>query len=129
MSTITLQLSSELKQQIISAASKQGIELNLFILNNLQGGFKAQLRSESPLANSLSTQPSPSSLLEECVCVEEIDGLRLFKFTETLQARLENLLLTNEINELSEQERAELDSLNELDRFFTYLNARLLAPQ
>jgi hypothetical protein len=72
---------------------------------------------------------SPSSLLDEGVCVEEIDGLRLFKFTETLQARLENLLLTNETNELSEQERAELDSLNELDRFFTYLNARLLSPQ
>jgi hypothetical protein len=72
---------------------------------------------------------SPSSLLDEDVCVEGIDGLRLFKFTETFQSRLENLLLTNETNELSEQERAELDSLNELDRFFTYLNARLLSPQ
>jgi hypothetical protein len=72
---------------------------------------------------------SPSSLLDEGVYVEEIDGLRLFKFTEILQARLENLLLIDETNELSGQERAELDSLNELDRFFTYLNARLLAPQ
>jgi hypothetical protein len=72
---------------------------------------------------------SPSSLLDEGVYVEEIDGLRLFKFTEILQARLENLLLIDETNELSGQERAELDSLNELDRFFTYLNARLLSPQ
>jgi hypothetical protein len=81
------------------------------------------------LANMIQVAISPSSLLDEGVCVEEIDGLRLFKFTETLQARLENLLVTNETNELSDQERAELDSLNELDRFFTYLNARLLAPQ
>jgi hypothetical protein len=45
---------------------------------------------------------SPSSLLDESVCVEEIDGLRLFKFTETFQSRLESLLITNETNALSE---------------------------
>jgi hypothetical protein len=71
---------------------------------------------------------SPSSLLDESVCVEEIDGLRLFKFTETFQARLESLLIANETNVLSEEERAELEGLSELDRFFTYLNARLLSP-
>jgi hypothetical protein len=71
---------------------------------------------------------SPSSLLDEGVCVEEIDGLRLFKFTETFQSRLESLLIVNETNALSEEERAELEGLNELDRFFTYLNARLLSP-
>jgi hypothetical protein len=71
---------------------------------------------------------SPSSLLDEGVCVEEIDGLRLFKFTETFQDRLETLLIANEANALSEEERAELEGLNELDRFFTYLNARLLSP-
>ena len=70
---------------------------------------------------------SPSSLLDEGVCVEEIDGLRLFKFTENLQSRLECLLMANETNELSETDRAELDGLVELDRFFTYLNARLLS--
>lgn len=67
-------------------------------------------------------------MLDEGVCVEEIDGLRLFKFTETFQARLESLLIANETNALSEEERAELEGLSELDRFFTYLNARLLSP-
>jgi hypothetical protein len=70
---------------------------------------------------------SPDSLLNEGICVEEIDGLRLFKFTEAFQTRLERLLTINETNELSPEERTELDGLNELDRFFTYLNARLLA--
>jgi hypothetical protein len=32
-------------------------------------------------------------------------------------ARLESLLVANETNELSEEERAELDGLSELDRF------------
>ena len=70
---------------------------------------------------------SPASLLDEAVCVEEVEGLRLFKFTEILQARLEALLEANERNALSEEDSVELTSLNELDRLFTYLNARLLA--
>jgi hypothetical protein len=71
---------------------------------------------------------SPASLLDEAVCVEDVEGFRLFKFTETLQARLEELLEANESNSLSEEDHVELTSLNELDRLFTYLNARLLAP-
>jgi DNA-binding IclR family transcriptional regulator len=35
----------------------------------------------------------------------------------------------NEADALTEEERLELRSLDELDRFFTYLNARLLAPK
>jgi hypothetical protein len=72
---------------------------------------------------------SPASLLDEGVRVEEIDGLRLFRFTEVFQARLETLLTGNETNALTDEERRELSSLDELDRFFTYLNARLLAPK
>jgi hypothetical protein len=72
---------------------------------------------------------SPASLLDEGVRVEEIDGLRLFRFTEAFQSRLETLLTGNETNALTDEERRELRSLDELDRFFTYLNARLLAPK
>jgi hypothetical protein len=72
---------------------------------------------------------SPASLLDEGVRVEEVDGLRLFRFTEAFQARLETLLTGNETNALTDEERRELNSLDELDRFFTYLNARLLAPK
>ena len=71
---------------------------------------------------------SPSTLLDEGICVEDIEGLRLFKFTEALQAKLEELLQKNELNALSSEEADELDSINELERFFTYLNAQLIAP-
>jgi hypothetical protein len=71
---------------------------------------------------------SPASLLDEGVLVEDVDGLRLFRFTETFQARLELLLAGNETNALADEERRELNSLDELDRFFTDLNARLLSP-
>ncbi len=71
---------------------------------------------------------SPSTLLDESICVEDIEGLRLFKFTEALQTKLEELLKKNELNALSSEEADDLDSINELERFFTYLNARLIAP-
>ena len=71
---------------------------------------------------------SPSTLLDEGICVEDIEGLRLFKFTEALQSKLEELLKKNELNTLSSEEVDELNSINELERFFTYLNARLIAP-
>ncbi len=40
MNTITLQLSSELEQQLLSAATEQGIEPDLYILNTLQERFQ-----------------------------------------------------------------------------------------
>lgn len=70
---------------------------------------------------------SPNSILDEGICVEDVNGLRLFKLTETLQAKLEALLKKNELNTLSTEELKELHNINELERFFTYLNARLLA--
>lgn len=69
---------------------------------------------------------SPSTLLDESICVENVEGMRLFKFTETFQRKLDALLEKNETSDLSSEELQELNSLNELGRFFTYLNARLL---
>lgn len=70
---------------------------------------------------------SPNTLLNEGIGVEEIEGFRLFKFTEMLQTKLETLLQKNELNTLSSEEAHKLDSLNELERFFSDLNARLIA--
>ena len=104
----------------------------VLVLSYLWGQLGLRCAKIEPIlqlvAKMIQVAISPASLLDEGVCVEEIDGLRLFKFTEAFQARLESLLTTNETNELSEEEKTELDGLNELDRFFTYLNARLLAP-
>ncbi len=72
---------------------------------------------------------NPASLLETGIRVEQVDQLSLFKFTDTLQARLEALLEKNETGALSSVEAAELEGIQELDRIFTYLNSRLIAQQ
>jgi hypothetical protein len=68
---------------------------------------------------------SPQSLLETGIRVEKIDDLRLFKFTDDLQEKLEELLVKNQTALLTTTEQEELDSISELDRLFTYLNSLL----
>lgn len=72
---------------------------------------------------------SPQSLLEKGIKVEKIDNLRLFKFTNELQCRLEDLLEKNKTGLLTPEEEAELNAIGELDRIFTYLNSLLVAQQ
>lgn len=70
---------------------------------------------------------TPQSLLETGIRVEKVDNLRLFKFTDELQSRLEDLLEKNKTGTLTLEESAELDAVGELDRIFTYLNSLLAA--
>jgi hypothetical protein len=70
---------------------------------------------------------SPQSLLETGIKVEKVDNLRLFKFTDELQLRLEDLLEKNKMGVLAPEEAAEFDAVGELDRIFTYLNSLLAA--
>jgi hypothetical protein len=72
---------------------------------------------------------SPQSLLETGIKVEKVDELRLFKFTDELQSRLEDLLAKNKTGSLTTEEEIELAGIGELDRIFTYLNSLLLAQQ
>jgi hypothetical protein len=72
---------------------------------------------------------SPQSLLETGIRVEKVDDLRLFKFTDDLQDKLEGLLEKNQVSMLTEIEQEELDSISELDRIFTYLNSLLVAQK
>jgi hypothetical protein len=72
---------------------------------------------------------SPQPLLETGIKVEKVDNLRLFKFTDELQTRLEELLEINETGALTPEEEAELNAIGELDRIFTYLNSLLVAQQ
>lgn len=70
---------------------------------------------------------TPQSLLETGIKVEKVNNLRLFKFTDELQSRLEDLLEKNKMGSLTPDEAAELDAVGELDRIFTYLNSLLAA--
>jgi hypothetical protein len=72
---------------------------------------------------------SLQSLLKTGIKVEKVDQLRLFKFSDELQSRLEDLLEKNKTGSLTLEAEAELNAIGELDRIFTYLNSLLVAEQ
>ncbi len=70
----------------------------------------------------------PSSLMHE-IQIEKVGTWNLFKFSESLQLRMENLLDKKKDDLLSPEDVAELDSIGELDRIFTHLNAMIAADR
>jgi hypothetical protein len=69
----------------------------------------------------------PSSWVESGIKLSKVRDLNLFKFTDELQTRLDNLSERKKSEELAEEEEAELAGILELDRIFTLLNARIIA--
>lgn len=69
----------------------------------------------------------PSSLMPAGLQVEEFGDIYLFRFTETLQTRLEELLEKSKADELTPEEAAEWSGISELSRIFTFINAQLAA--
>ena len=74
----------------------------------------------------VSTLNKPSSLIHE-ICIEQVDGWKLFKFSEPLQQRMEILLEKKKADQLLAKETEELDAIGELDRIFTHINAMMAA--
>ncbi len=74
----------------------------------------------------VTTLNKPSSLIHE-IRLEKVGDWNLFKFSESLQLRLESLLDKKKADQLTPNEIAELDSISELDRIFTHINAMLAA--
>jgi hypothetical protein len=74
----------------------------------------------------ISTLSKPSSLINE-ICLEKVDGWKLFKFSESLQQRMEILLDKKKADQLMAEEITELDAIGELDRIFTHINAMMAA--
>jgi hypothetical protein len=68
----------------------------------------------------------PSSFIHE-IRLEPVESWYLFKFSETLQLRMESLLDRKKADQLTLEEIAELDAISELDRIFTHMNAMLAA--
>jgi hypothetical protein len=68
----------------------------------------------------------PSSLVHE-ICLEQVEGWKLFKFSESLQKRMEILLEKRKADQLIADEVIELDTIGELDRIFTHINAMIAA--
>lgn len=74
----------------------------------------------------VTTLNKPSSLIHE-IQLEKVGDWNLFKFSESLQLRMESLLEKKKADRMTLDEIAELDSIGELDRIFTHINAMLAA--
>ncbi|NJL39113.1 MAG: hypothetical protein HC899_21955 [Leptolyngbyaceae cyanobacterium SM1_4_3] len=74
----------------------------------------------------VTTLNRPSSLIHE-IQLEKVDNLNLFKFSESLQLRMESLLEKKKADQINSDEITELDAIGELDRIFTHINAMLAA--
>lgn len=70
----------------------------------------------------------PSSLIGS-IKLEQVDRHSLFKFTDDLQLRMEQLLLNKKADNLTPDELAELEAIGELDQIFTHINAMLVAAK
>jgi hypothetical protein len=69
----------------------------------------------------------PSSWVESGIKISKVRNLNLFKFTDELQLRLDELSEKKKSGLVSLEEEAELAGILELDRIFTLLNARIIA--
>lgn len=74
----------------------------------------------------LTTLGRPSSLIHE-ICIEKVDNWNLFKFSESLQLRMESLLEKKKLDQLTPEEMIDLEAIGELDRIFTHINAMVAA--
>ena len=74
----------------------------------------------------VTTLNRPSALMHE-IRLEKVDNLDLFKFSESLQLRMESLLEKKKADQMTSDEITELDAIGELDRIFTHINAVLAA--
>ncbi|NET48295.1 MAG: hypothetical protein F6K09_06130 [Merismopedia sp. SIO2A8] len=69
----------------------------------------------------------PSALLPKGLCIQRINQLMLFKFTDEMGDRLQELLDKKKANTLSTSESLELETIGELDEIFSYINAVVAA--
>ena len=69
----------------------------------------------------------PSFWVESGITIKKVRNAYLFKFTDELQARLDDLSERKKSDTLTAEEEAELAGMLELDRIFTLLNAKVIA--
>ena len=69
----------------------------------------------------------PSFWVESGSTIKKVRNAYLFKFTDELQARLDDLSERKKSDTLSAEDAAELAGILGLDRIFTLLNARIIA--
>ncbi len=75
----------------------------------------------------MTTLLKPSTLIPTGIQAQQIDNLTLFKFTEELGDRLQDLLDRKKTDLLSAEESIELATIDELDEIFSYINGVIAA--
>jgi hypothetical protein len=75
----------------------------------------------------MDTLLKPSTFIPKGIRVEQINNLTLFKFTEELGDRLQDLLDRKKADLLSAEEALELATIGELDEIFSYINGIIAA--
>jgi hypothetical protein len=73
------------------------------------------------------TMVKPSSWVTTDIRLEKVHNLYLYKFSETLQNRLDDLNDRLKTNRITSDEQAELTGILDLDQIFTFLNAQIIA--
>jgi len=73
------------------------------------------------------TMVNPSSWVATGITIEKVRDRYLFKFSEELQNRLDDLNQRLKEDQLVEEERAELAGILELDQIFTLVNTKIIA--
>jgi hypothetical protein len=67
----------------------------------------------------------PSLLMRSGLQIRQVDDVFLFKFTDELHLRMEELLEKKKAGLLTPEEAAEYAGITELDRIFTLVNSQL----
>ncbi|NET58142.1 MAG: hypothetical protein F6K47_18905 [Symploca sp. SIO2E6] len=69
----------------------------------------------------------PSTILPKGLRIQQINNLSLFKFTDELGDRMQELLDKKKADTLTPDEIIELETIGELDNIFSYINAVIAA--
>jgi hypothetical protein len=77
----------------------------------------------------MTTLLKPSTLLPTGLKIQQINNLTLFKFTDNLSDRLQELLDRKKLDLLTPNETLELEAIGELDDIFSYINATIAAQR
>ena len=85
--------------------------------------FQEYLRALIPMNTQLMVKPS--SLMPQGIKMVEFGNIYLFRFTDELQSRMEELLEIKKVDLLTADETPELAGIIELSGIFTLINAQL----
>jgi hypothetical protein len=70
-----------------------------------------------------------STLLPQGLCTQQVENMTLFKFTDELSERMQELLDRQKADLLTPDEVLELEAIGELDDIFSYVNAVIAAQR